>query len=528
MIKQLFFLAIVLLLLIPCKAYSSPVSPKNAQIVALNFFRGHVADTASKRGLFASLKYSRKEIDGSVDYYIFDISPVKGFVIVTADDNFQPVIAYSTKTNFDTTGERYGVIDWMDETANKIVHYKQVGTKADVRISSLWKILLTVKDTNFINTNQVSPLLHSTWNQNGSIGQPPYIYNNLCPYNSRDHEKCYTGCVATAMSQIMYYWKCPVTGVGSNSYTSINNVDGYNYGVQSANFSAGNFDWFTMPGNLNTACTTTQINDVATLMYDAGVAVDMNYGDYYEHGSGAYVLQEDAGNGNPCAQLAYCKYFVYNSNKIQGVRARDYSPGDWEATLEKELNNGRVIEYAGFEAAGGGHTWVCDGYETSPSTFFDMNWGWGSQDDGYFAIGSLNTDNGDFNINDEALIGIVPQYIQIAIPPGQGAKITGANISTLPHEQCFFQACCGSESYTGREGVDIQIPVNNTTSVKIYQISGGAEIIGHYHPHPGQHPVPSSPRISLVPYLSMASTTLVSAVFKNFQQSLMSITCQLN
>ena len=138
----------------------------------------------------------------------------------------------------------------------------------------------------------------------------------------------------------------------------------------------------------------------------AAVAVWMQWGDLNQGGSGAYVLQSDAGNGNPCAQYAFVHYFSYDANTIAGAYESNYTNTTWLNLIENELNAGRPLEYEGYDPSGGGHTWVCDGYDAN--SLLHMNWGWGGQDNGYYAINNLSAGGYTFSEYDAVLYGIQP------------------------------------------------------------------------------------------------------------------------
>jgi hypothetical protein len=146
---------------------------------------------------------------------------------------------------------------------------------------------------------------------------------------------------------------------------------------------------------------------VATLMYHCGVSVDMMYS---PSSSGAYVIS-DASPVTNCAEYAFKTYFGYK-NTLQGVQRNNYSTSTWTGMLQTELNAGRPIVYAGF-GSGGGHAFVCDGYNSS--SYFHFNWGWGGAYDGYFSIDALNPSgtgtgggSGGYNSNHQAIIGLEP------------------------------------------------------------------------------------------------------------------------
>jgi hypothetical protein len=193
-----------------------------------------------------------------------------------------------------------------------------------------------------------------------------------------------TGCVATAMAQIMKYHAYPTHGYSSHSYA-----------MGSANFGTTTYAWSSMPNQLVSGSTSTQKTAVATLMFHCGVSVDMNYG---ASGSGAYTQD---------AELALKKYFVYNA--LHDARAY-HTDAEWIGLLKTDLDNHRPILYAGTDSDGsGGHAWVCDGYQGASNNYFHFNFGWSGDGNGYFYITDITpTFGGDYTYNQEAVINIYP------------------------------------------------------------------------------------------------------------------------
>ncbi len=238
----------------------------------------------------------------------------------------------------------------------------------------------------------VTPLCQTTWDQS------PY-YNALCPYDNSASERTVTGCVATAMAQVMKFWNFPATGTGYHSY----NHD--TYGTLSANFGSSTYNWTSMPNNVSS-----NNSAVATLMYHCGVSVDMNYGVGSTGGSGAYVISNASPVTN-CTEYALKNYFGYKST-LQGVEKDNYTQTQWVNLMKTELDAGRPVIYAGF-GSGGGHCFVNDGYDIN--SFFHFNWGWSGSYNGFFVITALNPGGvgtgggtGGFNNNHQAVIGIEP------------------------------------------------------------------------------------------------------------------------
>ena len=383
---------------------AKPVTPSLAKKVAQNFY----SQNAKIKVETVTLAYTQTSATGAALYYAFNINTSDGFVIVTADDVASPIIGYDTKNSF-VQPEAYTTIGhWLANRAKEIVNIQKTNPLPTAIVALDW-VKYTTNNSSIANkraytpnstssfASSIQPIVQSTWNQS------PF-YNALCPGGS------VTGCVATAMAQIMRYWSYPAKGTGSSSYCDCTS-QGFsdNYGTQSANYGATTYNWANMPLNLITHNT-----DVATLNYQCGVSVNM---DYDPAGSGAWVCATD----NPiCAQNSYVTYFGYDPTTIQGLLRGDYDDSTWTAILKTDLNIGRPIQYVGDDPVqNDGHTWVCDGYDQND--FFHMNWGWGGSDNGYFFIDNLLTTNGGFNpsANHQAVVGIVPiasNSLDAAIP----------------------------------------------------------------------------------------------------------------
>ena len=390
-------------------AHATVVSVADAQSVALNFYKV-TNPQPSGASVTATLKYTKAEANGRVDFYVFDISSNAGFVIVAADDNVIPILAYSTSGAFNTNFAKTSVNYWINKTASDISLALQHNAQADTRIQSQWTAYRAGTNPLVQRSTPVAPLCTTTWDQEG-YNPPPFLYNLYCPFNSTDNQRALTGCVATAMAQIMKYWNYPTTGTGSFTYVD-NTANGYsnNYGIQSSNFAAHTYQWSQMPNILDGTEPAVQDTAVDLLMYDCAVSVGMDFGDDLQNGSGANgLIDEEIIYGDSfSSQYAFVKYFSYDADTILGVFDSLYTPSAWTALIEHDLNMGRPVLYEGNDTAQGGHAWVCDGYDASDK--LHMNWGWSGQDNGYFAINNLTT-SGNFNpiFQDDALIGILPK-----------------------------------------------------------------------------------------------------------------------
>lgn len=326
--------------------------------------------------------------------YIFANLDGVGFIILPADDCATPVLAYSTENRFSLDNIPIHVSSWLQNYDDEIAQLEAVGAKADKGVSDEWNVLLNNTSLYDGTKASVNPLLSTTWNQ-----EP--FYNDLCPLYDGEHRSV-TGCTATATAQVMKYWNHPLRGLGSHTYvdtlSDINTFD-----TLSADFGATTYDWEHMPNSLSSSSSDTEVLAVATLMLHVGIAVEMDYGSSSGAYSNSYGFFDWAASENA---LKY--YFKYNS-ALRGVEKNHVSDDEWKDLLKEDLNAGRPIIYSGEEWLGGGHAFVCDGYNFLGK--FHFNWGWGGIYDGYFHIGTLNPSY-SFNKNNMALLGVYPDTVE--------------------------------------------------------------------------------------------------------------------
>ena len=370
-------------------ANAKPVTPVSAKTVAENFYKQNSIRTLRA----SSLVHTEFSSTGAPIYYAYNINEGDGFVIVSGEDATKPIVGYSTESGFVIPQANSSIGVWFNQFSNGVKALRANNAVADAKTANEWtKYTLANTATNqrlnngannTMSVNAVAPLLQTTWNQS------PY-YNALCPGGS------VTGCVATTMAQIMKYWSYPTQGVGSSSYDDAT-AQGYtsDYGVLSATYTA-TYNWANMPLALSSAN-----SDVAKLMSDCGISVDM---DYSPTESAAYVL----GASGATAQHSFVTYFKYDPTQIRGLtRSSINNDAKWLDTIKHDLNIGRVVEYVGSNPTEGGHTWVCDGYDQN--NYLHMNWGWGGQSNGYFQLDSFATPGYDPYSGHQVLVGIVPK-----------------------------------------------------------------------------------------------------------------------
>lgn len=299
------------------------------------------------------------------DFYVFNKTSHKGFVIVSAEDNTeQAILGYSDTENFDYDrlpenlkwwlGEYQKQIEWA--RANDIpVRTVPARTSADVI---------------------VAPLLgDNAWTQH----EP---YNNFAPMDGS--KRCVAGCVALAMSQIMTYHKWPLQGKGGKSYS-------WKGTKLSVDFSQSKYDFSKiLPRYLSGQYTQDQSDAVAKLVYDCGISTEMNYGTSASSTYASYAVN------------ALTTYFDYSSDVRYQQRSSYY--GNWDVLLKNELDAFRPILYSASDTKEGGHAFVCDGYDREG--YFHFNFGWGGIGNGYYLSSAINPEQYKFNDSQAVIYGI--------------------------------------------------------------------------------------------------------------------------
>ena len=383
----------VLLLNVVGMTKANPVDMSTAREVAMKFMNANTnAPLRSIDDLHHVTTYNISR--GDAAFYIFNTP--NGFVIVSADDCATPILGYSNEGQFDTENIPIQLQDYLQGFVNQIQYGIENQIEADERTARQWEMVRTIgRLTNNRTDEVVEPLLTTKWGQR-------YPYNMFVPSD------CPTGCVATAMAQIMKYWEWPVQGVGEHSYL-------WNGQILSANFGETTYDWDNMLDDYdNNPGTQEQKEAVATLMWHCGVSVNM---DYSPNGSGAGL--------NSGTLIDYFSY----SDEMSLEYSWDYSTASWNARLKDCLNLGRPLYYMGHQYSGSGHAFVCDGYDIND--MFHFNWGWDGGFDGYFSIGVLYVNTLNYNYENLAIFNIHPQgeatnyTINISVNNDEGGSASG-------------------------------------------------------------------------------------------------------
>lgn len=375
---------------------AAPLTPEQA----LRRVQGNSAlKMPSKSGTSMKLSFSMQTQKGEPAVYIFDRPASSGYLIVSADDTATPLLGYADSGSFDANNMPPQLEWWLSEYASQIDYASANGIKNTY--------------APIANKKEIAPLVKTKWNQ----GTP---YNNLCP--SVNNVKCPSGCVASAMAQVMKFWNYPEVGTGRVTATLPSGGTGEGF----INLAQKPFDWNNMIDSYSGYdYTNEQGNAVATLMQAAGYAAKMNYA---PGGSGALSIN---------AAISLSKNFKYNPN-IQYLQRLYFNTSEWNEIVYNELAAGRPILYGG-QSTSVGHEFVCDGYDGNG--YFHFNWGWGGMSDGYFILDALNPNSvgtgggagGGYNSRQDIIIGIQPSSEETDVYLTQfgnlSASASGSNIS---------------------------------------------------------------------------------------------------
>ena len=308
--------------------------------------------------------------NNSEDIFIFNDEVNGGYVVVSGDERMPDVLGYSLNGHYDADAIPCNMKAWLDGYAEQVIYLRN-HPEAEV------------KPRKTEQRKKISPLLGDiSWDQ-------WYPYNNKCPMIEGKHAP--TGCVATAMAQVMYYHKWPKQTTDIiPGYTTISPK------IEMPDMPITEIDWDNMFNKYSyrNEYTKEQEDAISTLMFLCGVSTKM----YYESDKSSAILA--------AAEEALRQYFDYD-DFVEYLNRNDFELEDWEGIIYEELSNGRPVLYEGFSEIGG-HAFVVDGYNNG---YFHVNWGWGGSKliagELYTECYYLLTDIG-YNFDQYAVVGIQP------------------------------------------------------------------------------------------------------------------------
>ena len=419
----------VSLLLTVTTIFAERVSQADAALVAKNFMSAPAVQTGVKKVVPTEMVLKKAASAEENQYYVYENANGEGWVMVAADDAVTPILAYSKTGTFKTENQPANVKTWLGKYDTFIKKVVEDGLVANEETSAMWNRLRKSPPSTPGGNVVVDMLVQTQWDQD----EPYNLYAPGTGTAGEGSNKAYTGCVATAMAQVMKYWEWPKKGTGSHTYQPVMDIfdnDG-NYlrtdtiypGFLTVKFGETTYDWDNMLNKYTSSATTAQENAVATLMYHCGVSAEMQYGGDAYDGSGTYTINYGDWDDPTCAQNSFPKYFGYKRDGLtsyyrdgytyQGTKYYDsWTDAAWTAMIKGELDKHHPIMYDG-SGAKGGHSFICDGYDDQ--NYFHFNWGWSGSNDGWYKLdnlvpGSGGAGGGSYNFTNTqgVIIGIVP------------------------------------------------------------------------------------------------------------------------
>ena len=372
------------------------------------------------------------------DYYVFNMPLRGGFVIHSGDERTVPILARADKGEFKEDNMPEHIKYWLDRYVRQIdgiskTTHKSVASPLEMDMGNE-----TFADDIKYNRTPIGPLIKTRWNQ----GSP---YMDLCPvYNG---ERCPTGCLATAMAQIMFFHQWP-----QDFTDTVRAFKAKEINMEIPSFKPTIFDWEDM--KISYRADEKDDNAVATLMAYCGASVETHY---RPRVSGAFTYR---------AANALKDVFGYDPTTVKYVDKEDqgYSDEQWEQLIYNELAQGRPVLLTG-QSTDGGHAFVCDGYDGNG--LFHINWGWGGTCDGYFRMTVMNPDDNNnigaslsddgYKDKQDAIIGIMPPsdkfientaYLTSTFTTSKGSFVS-ANYSNLNSRKRFFRYGIGVQRNNG-------------------------------------------------------------------------------
>lgn len=382
----------VLFLWMGSSLLATPIDVQKARKIAEQFFstslrKGGIVHSSKLQLVFVAGEELRLKQSGAFRsqvgaYYIFNRGDKEGFIVVSGDDCLPEVLGYATEGYIDPQQLPVQLYSLLQAYTILIDKQQEMGHLQNV-----------AKQTKNLRNGlplEVAPLLRNiVWDQG-------YPWNFYCPFGNEEPNMP-VGCVATATAQVMRQHSWPKRGAGEYEYKEFVSTR-----YHKVNFEV-EYDWSNMPEKLYpaTQCSVLQREALATLCYHVGAASDMMYD---EDGSGTFL-------GSVVRALR--THFGYKRS-LRAIDRATYITEEWEQVLRQEMAAGRSVVYGGL-GYGGGHAFVCDGYDANG--FFHINWGWLGTSNGYFLLNVLAPSvlgtgggTGGFNWGQQAIVGIEPDF----------------------------------------------------------------------------------------------------------------------
>ena len=384
--KKMLLIAAMLIAAMPLAA--ADVDVATAQSAAIEFLSGNTASgrhAAPAAGSNVRLIYTEPNSVNAEQavYYIFNTAD--SYVIVAGDDRAEQILVWGDSP-LDLNNIPKNMLYWLDCYKQQI-EYLQAHTDMVVDQGTMRRAPSQARQS-------VAPLLTALWDQSSP-------YYNQCPTSNGSY--CLTGCAATSLSMICYYWRYPEqTTTTFPSYTTRS----LHMTVEA--LPPTTFDYDNMLDNYRRGYSTDQANAVAHLMRYVGQAEQM---DYTPGSSGVYDFDIDRAVG----MLGF-------DSDARMVWKEDYTDEQWAAMIQEELIQGRPLEYCGYGGMSG-HAFNVDGYDAERD-MYHINWGWSGSANGYCALNAFHGGGATYRNGQLMIIGLEPPVTTPTI------RVRGINLNT--------------------------------------------------------------------------------------------------
>ncbi|MBR1799124.1 MAG: thiol protease/hemagglutinin PrtT [Bacteroidales bacterium] len=447
------FLSAIVLVATTNNANAENISLKQAKEAGAHFMTHNTLHEVEASDLTLIYQITNPDLNIPACYF-FNVADF-GFVIMSGTTASDPIIGFSDESNLDPDNMAPAMLDYVKLYSEIVIDQQNADNAKPQEPIDEWKTLLSNGLIGNTKADQVV-LMVTYWDQ-GSTTNP--TFNMYCP--KVGNEYCVTGCVATAVSQIMYYFRSPIhpkgTSEGMQTWSYVWTNGNRNLSIE---FDTVFFDYAAMRAEVNAGSSAAVKHAVSSLCSAAGIATSMNYS---PDGSGAY-------SATVSSQMR--RYFRYTRSGLVG-RA---NVGD-EAfidTIRDELLKSRPLYMSGSSSVNGGvhasgHAWVCDGYMKGSNTNnYHMNWGWGkSSGNGFYnLVRNVMNPNSSYNftVGQQVIVNMVPA----------SADSTSIDFNTRAGITSPVSHVDFDNAYPNPAQTMVYLPYSTTTQVdlQIYAIDG--------------------------------------------------------
>ena len=411
-----------------------------AQTISRTAARKKATQFLESKGHSASLKDAGnlKDAGEVAPYYIFNVKNNGGFVIVSGDERLEEIVGYSDQGNL--SGDIPEALqEVLDGYAAFVESLGEAASTDDATTTANAPKLMAVTET---AKKSISPLITTKWGQTAP-------YNNLCPKyyysnGTQSSTNAVTGCVATAMAQLLNYWKTP--NATTSAIPELTNTYNGSQDVTLPAVPAGTaIDWANMQDTYSSSATGTGATAVAQLMLYCGQSVNMSYAN-------------SSGASSERVPGALVNYFGFDASTTFH-NASNFSIAKWENLVYGELAAGRPVYLSG-QSDGGGHAFICDGYDGEG--LYHINWGWKGSCDGYFRLVTLRP-------NSNAGTGASSSSDGYSMSRGGILGMRPAGVGTVPSYESDIDVSTSGLRLTTKD----MVVNNNRIAYSIYNETGG-------------------------------------------------------